>query len=81
MDYRRGTVLRRAFACATLAIALAGCASPSERPADRPTMYYDMGDEWTTTKRQVRFYDCRSGAMVCTGSASYLDVDYQCRCE
>ena len=81
MDYRRGTVLRRAFACTTLAIALAGCAGPSERPADRPTMYYDMGDEWTTTKRQVRFYDCRSGAMVCTGSASYLDVDYQCRCE
>ena len=73
MDYRRGTVL--------LALALAGCGGLSERPADRPTMYYDMGDAWTTTKRQVRFYDCRSGAMVCTGSASYLDIDYQCRCE
>jgi hypothetical protein len=81
MDYRRSTVLRRAFACATLAIALAGCRGLAERPADRPTMYFDIGNAWTTTKRQVRFYDCRSGSMVCTGPASYLDVAYQCRCE
>jgi hypothetical protein len=85
MDHRYSTVLRRAFARAALAIAfglaLAGCGSQLERPADRPTMYYDLGDAWTTTKRQVRFYDCRTGAMVCSGSASYLDVKYQCRCE
>ena len=85
MDYRRATVLRRLSACAAftsaLAVALAGCSSQSERPVDRPTMYYDLGDAWTTTKRQVRFYDCRTGSMVCSGSASYLDVKYQCRCE
>jgi hypothetical protein len=84
MDYRHLTVLRRASACAALAIialALAGCGGQLERPVDRPTMYYDLGDAWTTTKRQVRFYDCRTGAMVCSGSASYLDVNYQCRCE
>jgi hypothetical protein len=81
MDFYPSTVLSRAFACTTLAVALAGCAGASERPPDRPTMYYDLGDEWTTTKRQVRFYDCRSGALVCTGPASYLDVGYRCRCE
>ena len=83
MDYRHSTVLRRVAACATLviALALAGCVSQSERPVDRPTMYYDLGDAWTTTKRQVRFYDCRTGAMVCSGPASYLDVNYRCRCE
>ena len=81
MDYRHSTVLWRAVACAPLAIALAGCSGLADRPPDRPTMYYDLGDAWTTTKRQVRFYDCRSGAMVCSGSASYLDVAYQCRCE
>jgi hypothetical protein len=64
-----------------VALALGGCGGLSERPVDRPTMYYDLGDAWTTTKRQVRFYDCRTGAMVCSGSASYLDVKYQCRCE
>ena len=84
MDYRHLTVLRRASACAALAIialALAGCGGQLERPVDRPTMYYDLGDAWTTTKRQVRFYDCRTGALVCSGPASYLDVNYQCRCE
>ena len=84
MDYRHLTVLRRASACAALAIialALAGCGGQLERPVDRPTMYYDLGDAWTTTKRQVRFYDCRTGAMVCSGPASYLDVNYRCRCE
>ena len=84
MDYRHLTVLRRASACAALAIialALAGCGGQLERPDDRPTMYYDLGDAWTTTKRQVRFYDCRTGALVCSGPASYLDVNYQCRCE
>jgi hypothetical protein len=87
MDFRHSTALRRASACAAVAIALVmalalgGCASQSERPVDRPTMYYDLGDAWTTTKRQVRFYDCRTGAMVCSGPASYLDVNYQCRCE
>ena len=84
MDYRHSTVLRRASACAALAalaLALAGCGGLSERPVDRPTMYFDIGDAWTTTKRQVRFYDCRTGAMVCSGPASYLDVNYRCRCE
>ena len=87
MDYRRSTALRRVSARATLAIvpalalALAGCASQSDRVDDRPTMYYDLGDAWTTTKRQVRFYDCRTGSMVCSGPASYLDVNYRCRCE
>ena len=85
MDYRRSTALRRAVACAALAIslgpALAGCGGVSERPDDRPTIYFDIGDTWTTTKRQVRFYDCRTGSMVCTGPASSLDVKYQCRCE
>ena len=87
MDYLHTTVLRRAGAYAAFALAVAlglplvGCSSQSERPVDRPTMYYDLGDAWTTTKRQVRFYDCRTGAMVCSGSASYLDVKYQCRCE
>ena len=85
MDYRRSTLLRRACACAAFAVAvaagLAGCSSQSERPVDRPTMYYDLGQSWTTTKRQVRFYDCRTGAMVCLGPASYLDTNYRCRCE
>jgi len=84
MDNRRGTVLRRACARATLAIslvlALAGCGGLAERPAEGPTIYYDLGDEWTTTKSRVRLYDCRTGSMVCTGPASYLNVDYQCRC-
>ena len=89
MDYRRVTVLPRAFTCATLAIffalALAGCSGQSERtddrPADRPTIFFDIGNAWTTTKRQVRFYDCRTGSMVCEGPASYLDANYRCRCE
>jgi hypothetical protein len=85
MDYRRPTVLRPAAACAALAIvlapALAGCGGLSDRPDDRPTMYFDLGDVWKTTKRQVRFYDCRTGSMVCTGPASSLDVEYQCRCD
>jgi hypothetical protein len=85
MDYRRSTILRRTAACAALAIslgpALAGCVSQSERPDDRPTIYYDLGQAWTTTKRQVRFYGCRTGSMVCSGPASYVDTKYQCRCE
>ena len=85
MDHRPSTALRRASARAALAIslglALAGCGGVSERPDDRPTMYFDIGDSWTTTKRQVRFYDCRSGSMVCTGPVSSLDVAYQCRCD
>jgi len=85
MNFRHSTALRRAPACAALAIgltpALAGCAGQSERPVARPTMYYDLGDAWTTPKRQARFYDCRTGAMVCTGPASYLDTIYRCRCE
>ena len=85
MDYRRSTVLRRASAGATFAMALAACSGLSERtddrPAERPTIYFDVGDAWTTTKRQVRFYDCRTGSMVCTGPASYLDANYRCTCE
>ena len=81
MDYRRSIVIRRAVAGATLAMALAGCASQADLPPDRPTMYYDLGDAWTTTKRQVRFYDCRTGSMICSGPASYVDVNYRCRCE
>ena len=82
MEYRRSTALHPAFACAALAIVLGGCRglASSERPAE-PIIYYDVGDEWTTTKRRVRLYDCRTGSMVCTGPASYLDVAYQCRCE
>jgi hypothetical protein len=76
----RSTVHRRLSACATLAIALAGCGGAPERPVET-TIYFDIGDAWTTTKRRVRLYDCRTGAMVCTGPASYLDVAYQCRCE
>ena len=82
MDYRRSPSLRRAFACAAVATALVGCSGlAEERVPDRLTMYYDLGDAWTTTKRQVRFYDCRTGSMLCSGPASYLDVKYQCRCE
>ena len=81
MDYRRSTILCRLIAGVNLAMALAACAGQADLPPDRPTMYYDLGDAWTTTKRQVRFYDCRSGSMMCTGPASYLDVSYRCRCE
>ena len=85
MDYCHSTLLRRGSACAALGIAIAlgqaGCGGMSEGPVDRPTMYYDLGDAWTTTKRQVRFYDCRTGSMICEGAASYLDVNYRCRCE
>ena len=81
MNHRRSTVRRPASACAILAIALAGCGGLTERPAEVPPIYYNLGDAWTTTKRRVRFYDCRSGAMVCEGPASYLDVAYRCRCE
>lgn len=82
MNYRRVTVRRRVIACATLAAALAGCSAQSARPADSPALYYyDLGDTWTTRKRRVHLYDCRSGDMVCTGPASYLDVTYRCSCE
>jgi hypothetical protein len=81
MNYSRSTARRRAFGCATLAIALAGCGGLPERPPDDLVIYYEMGDAWTTTKRRVRLYACRNSAMVCTGPASYLDVEYQCRCE
>ena len=81
MDYRRSPALRRAFACAALVMALAACGSQVERPPDRPTMYFDIGQSWTTTKRQVRFYDCRTGSMLCDGAAGYLDSKFQCRCE
>ncbi|HEX7237006.1 MAG TPA: hypothetical protein VF405_08605 [Gammaproteobacteria bacterium] len=80
MDHRR-SALRRATASTVLAIALAGCSGVAERPDDRPTIYFDLGDSWTTTKRQVRFYDCRSGSMVCEGPVSSLDVTYHCRCD
>ena len=84
MDYRRSS-LRRVSTSAAIAVsvglALTGCGGLSERPDDRPTMYYDLGQAWTTTKRQVRFYDCRTGSMICTGAAGYVDSKYQCRCE
>jgi len=44
-------------------------------------MYFDIGQSWTTTKRQLRFYDCRTGSMLCDGAAGYLDSKFQCRCE
>lgn len=81
MKHRRSPFHRPLLACAILAVALAGCGSQVERDPDRPTIYFDVGQSWTTTKRQVRFYDCRTGSMVCDGAASYLDTKYQCRCE
>ena len=81
MHYCASTVRRPAFACAALALAMAGCRGLPERPADDPVIYYEIGEAWTTTKRRVRLYHCRNSAMVCKGPASYLDVEYQCRCE
>lgn len=81
MKHRRSPFHRPLFAYATLAVAMAGCGSQVERAPDRPTIYFDVGQSWTTTKRQVRFYDCRTGSMVCDGAASYLDTKYRCRCE
>ena len=82
MNYRRVTVRPRAFACAILALALAGCSGQPGRPAGGEALYYyELGDAWTTSKRRVRLYQCRSGGLVCTGPASYLDVTYHCRCE
>ena len=76
------TVRRQALACLTLAVFLTGCSAGSARSADRPALYfYDLGDAWTTRKRRVPLYQCRNGAKVCTGPASYLDVIYHCRCE
>jgi hypothetical protein len=81
MNYTHVTARRPALVCATLAMALAACGPLAARPADTRVIYYNLGDAWTTTKRRVRFYDCRSGAMVCRGPASYLDVTFHCRCE
>ncbi len=82
MNYRRVTIRRQVLAYATLAIGLAGCSALPGRPADLPALYYyDIGDAWTTRKRRVHLYQCRSGALVCTGPASYLDVMYSCRCD
>jgi hypothetical protein len=78
----RLTTHRRAFVCAAIALALGGCSTRPARPADIPALYYyDLGDTWKTRKRRVHLYACRSGSMVCTGPASYLDVMYDCGCE
>jgi hypothetical protein len=82
MNFRRVTVRRRAFACAALAVTLSACSAPPARSGNSEALYYyDVGDTWTARKRRVHLYDCRSGDMVCTGPASYLDVMYDCRCE
>ena len=81
MNYSHVTARGRAFACAVLASALAGCSAQPARPADGPLIYYDPGDAWTTPKRNVHMYQCRNSAMVCDGPASYLNVTYHCRCE
>lgn len=75
------TTRRQAFACAGLAMTLAGCSAQSASSADPPLIYYDVGDAWKTPKRSVHLYECRNGAMVCTGPASYLNVTLECRCE
>jgi hypothetical protein len=75
------TARRRAFACACLATIMAGCSAQSRSSDDPPPIYYDLGDAWKTPKRSVRLYDCRTGSMVCTGPASYLNVTLECRCE
>jgi hypothetical protein len=76
------TTRQQAFVCAALAIALAGCSVGTARSADRPALYsYDLGEAWTTRKRRVHLYQCRTGSKVCRGPASYLDVLFQCRCE
>ena len=74
------TARRRVFACACLAVGLAGC-SAQAASEDPPLIYHDLGDVWKTPKRDVRLYDCRTGSMVCTGPASYLNVTLECRCE
>jgi hypothetical protein len=81
MNHGHVTARRKALACASLAMTLAGCSGLPAPPADAPTIYYNLGDAWTTPKRSVHLYGCRSGAMVCTGPASYLNVTYDCRCE
>jgi hypothetical protein len=81
MSYRV-LVRRPALACVTLAVALAGCTAGTARRTDIPALYYyDLGDSWTTRKRRVDLYACRSGTKVCTGPASYLDVTFHCGCE
>ena len=75
------TARRQAFACAGLAMTLAGCSAQSRSSDDPPLIYYDVGDVWKTPKRDVHLYECRSGSMVCTGPASYLNVTLECRCD
>ena len=75
------TARRRAFACACLAMTMAGCSAQATSSDDPPLIYYDLGDVWKTPKRSVRRYDCRTGSMVCTGPASYLNVTLECRCD
>ena len=75
------TACRQVFACAGLAMTLAGCSAQATSSADPPLIYYDVGDVWKTPKRSVHLYECRNGSMVCTGPASYLNVTLECRCE
>ena len=81
MDYRHVTTRRRAFACASLAMAMSACSAFSAPAADAPVIYHKAGDAWTTRKRQLHLYECVNSAMVCSAPASYLNVVYHCRCE
>jgi len=81
MNFSQATTRCWAFACAALALILAGCSGLPSGAADQPRIYHDLGDSWTTLKRSVRMHGCRDSAMVCTGPASYLNVMFTCRCD
>ena len=81
MSFSCATAGRRAFACTSLALALAGCGALSAPPNDAPVIYHKVGDAWKTRKREVHLYQCVNAMLVCEGPASHLNVIYHCRCE